>query len=162
MANGLTHTAAYWIAQNIILGRGETGLESDTNLTKTGDGVTAWNSFAEYNVPIVNCFEQILSGDVNKVPSSFAVQQAMAGIVAGSGVAGQIAFWNGTNSIAGDAGLVYDSATDYLKVNGRIRIGSLVAPTEVLDVTGNGLFSGHLAAGANATINSLSISNLMI
>ena len=34
---------------------------------------------------------------------------AVAGIVAGSGVAGQVSFWDGANSIAGDAGLIYNS-----------------------------------------------------
>ena len=37
-------TAALWSAANPLLAQGEQGLETDTNLTKTGDGVTYWNS----------------------------------------------------------------------------------------------------------------------
>lgn len=37
-------TAANWAAKNPVLWQGEIGFESDTDLGKTGDGVTAWNS----------------------------------------------------------------------------------------------------------------------
>lgn len=37
-------TAAAWTAANPILAAGEPGLETDTDLIKYGDGVTAWNS----------------------------------------------------------------------------------------------------------------------
>src|SRR3990170_7072122 len=65
------------------------------------------------------------------------------GGITGSGVAGQIAFWDGANSIAGDAGLIYNSVTEYLNVNGRIGIGSLVAPTNALSVTGSSNITGQ-------------------
>lgn len=39
-------TAAVWSAANPILAQGEPGLETDTNLIKFGDGVTAWTSLA--------------------------------------------------------------------------------------------------------------------
>jgi hypothetical protein len=42
-------TAANWTAANPVLLSGEEGLETDTRKTKTGNGVTAWNSLA-YNV----------------------------------------------------------------------------------------------------------------
>ena len=37
-------TAAAWAAANPVLALAEPGLETDTNLIKYGDGVTAWNS----------------------------------------------------------------------------------------------------------------------
>ena len=37
-------TAALWTSTNPVLGSGEMGIESDTNLFKLGDGVTAWTS----------------------------------------------------------------------------------------------------------------------
>jgi hypothetical protein len=37
-------TAANWTAANPILAQGELGFEIDTNKSKVGDGVTAWNS----------------------------------------------------------------------------------------------------------------------
>ena len=37
-------TAAAWAAANPILSAGEPGLETDTNLIKYGNGVSAWNS----------------------------------------------------------------------------------------------------------------------
>lgn len=39
-------TAAAWTAADPILAVGERGLETDTQLTKLGDGVTSWNSLA--------------------------------------------------------------------------------------------------------------------
>lgn len=39
-------TAANWASVNPVLGQGEHGYVLDTGDTKTGDGVTAWNSLA--------------------------------------------------------------------------------------------------------------------
>jgi hypothetical protein len=39
-------TAANWTSENPILLPGETGYETDTRKSKTGDGTTAWNSLA--------------------------------------------------------------------------------------------------------------------
>jgi hypothetical protein len=38
--------------------------------------------------------------------------------IGGTGIAGQVAFWNGVNVIEGDAGLVYNSTTDLLTITG--------------------------------------------
>lgn len=40
----LSATAAEWTEANPILGDGETGVETDTGRTKSGDGTTAWTS----------------------------------------------------------------------------------------------------------------------
>lgn len=42
-------TAANWTAANPVLDVGEFGVEEDTTLFKTGDGVTAWNDLAYAN-----------------------------------------------------------------------------------------------------------------
>jgi len=39
-------TGTQWTADNTILNKNQQGLETDTNLIKNGDGVTAWNSLA--------------------------------------------------------------------------------------------------------------------
>ena len=36
--------ANVWAEKNPILGSGEIGVESDTNLSKLGDGIKRWNS----------------------------------------------------------------------------------------------------------------------
>ena len=41
-------TATNWTTANPILAEGEVGVETDTNKTKIGDGVTAWNSLAYF------------------------------------------------------------------------------------------------------------------
>lgn len=41
-------TAAYWAAEDPVLGAGEPGWETDTRLLKIGDGVTAWTSLPPY------------------------------------------------------------------------------------------------------------------
>jgi hypothetical protein len=35
--------ANYWAELNPVLGEGELGIESDTGLSKLGDGKTTWN-----------------------------------------------------------------------------------------------------------------------
>lgn len=42
-------TASQWTAANFVLASNEVGQESDTGLTKTGDGSTAWNSLPYTN-----------------------------------------------------------------------------------------------------------------
>lgn len=49
-------TAANWTLNNPILAEGEVGVETDTKLQKTGDGVTAWNSLPYMKV---ECMQEI-------------------------------------------------------------------------------------------------------
>jgi hypothetical protein len=35
--------ANFWAVENPVLGEGELGIESDTGLSKLGDGSTLWN-----------------------------------------------------------------------------------------------------------------------
>ena len=44
-------TAANWTSVNPTLAAGETGFETDTRLTKVGDGSTAWTSLAYVAIP---------------------------------------------------------------------------------------------------------------
>ena len=44
-------TAANWTSVNHTLAAGETGFETDTRLTKVGDGSTAWTSLAYVAIP---------------------------------------------------------------------------------------------------------------
>lgn len=69
-------TSANFTATNPVLLKNQTGQESDTGLTKIGDGVTAWNAM-DYDTPVKTAFEQVLSGLKYKVPSSFAVKTAV-------------------------------------------------------------------------------------
>jgi len=48
---GLQNSAAWFTANNPILGLGQIGQESDTYATKIGDGITAWNSLAYREQP---------------------------------------------------------------------------------------------------------------
>ena len=45
------NTAAAWTAANEVLRAGGQGFETDTNLFKFGDGVTAWNDLPYMNEP---------------------------------------------------------------------------------------------------------------
>ncbi len=42
------HPVAWWISNNPIPKNGCWGLETDTNLVKYGDGLTAWNSLSYF------------------------------------------------------------------------------------------------------------------
>ena len=44
----IEHTSAYWVANNPVINLGDEGKESDTGLSKLGDGNTAWNNLAYY------------------------------------------------------------------------------------------------------------------
>jgi len=46
-------TSANWTSNNPTLLIGEQGLETDTGLTKIGDGVTAWTSLPYHRAPII-------------------------------------------------------------------------------------------------------------
>jgi hypothetical protein len=61
-------------------------------------------------------------------------QSVLTNPVTGSGVAGQVTFWDGTNSVTGDSGFVWDNT------NKRLGIG-VSTPTQLLHVGGNALFA---------------------
>lgn len=47
--NPLKHTRAYWVANNPILKLGQVGIETESGLVKTGDGLTAYNDLVGYD-----------------------------------------------------------------------------------------------------------------
>lgn len=51
-------TAANWTAANPVLLEGEWALETDTDLTKLGDGVTPWNSLKYFMEDVPNIYLQ--------------------------------------------------------------------------------------------------------
>ena len=64
-------------------------------------------------------------------------------LVTGSGVSGQLTYWNGTNSITGNADLVWNAA------NTRLGIG-VASPTQRLEVIGNTKTTGLIISTATA------------
>ena len=60
-------SAANWKAQNPVLGKGECGIELDTNKFKFGDGAKAWNdlSYAGTSIKIEGEGEVIIGAEVN-------------------------------------------------------------------------------------------------
>jgi hypothetical protein len=80
-------------------------------------------------------------------------QNALTNPITGTGVSGQVSFWNGTNSQAGDSGLVWDNA------NKRLGIG-LNNPSDklhILDNQGgsnaNFIFFGNVTSGYTAFLS---------
>lgn len=75
------------------------------------------------------------------------------GIVGGTGVANQIAYWTAADTIGGDAGLTYNAATDSLTIAGNV----LMADDKFIGITGdiriefdssNGYIKVHLGDAA--------------
>lgn len=60
-------SAAVWTEKNPVLGKGECGIELDTNKFKFGDGATAWNSLAYVgtSIKIKGEGEVIIGAEVN-------------------------------------------------------------------------------------------------
>lgn len=53
-----------WLARNPVLGEGEYGLETNTNLLKIGDGVTTWNNLPYLNKLNDEYFKHMLDGSL--------------------------------------------------------------------------------------------------
>lgn len=77
-------TSTAWAQANPVLADGEPGFERDTNLTKIGDGVTAWNALPYTTKADANfTFEQspaaetwIITHGLGKYPSITIVDSA--------------------------------------------------------------------------------------
>ena len=66
-------TAAQWTALNPTLTLGELGIETDTNKTKIGDGVTAWNSqLYMYEQPNIQIYRGTALLDFGSTPTDEA------------------------------------------------------------------------------------------
>src|SRR6478609_5542695 len=75
--------------------------------------------------------------------------------IAGSGANGQVTFWTGANTQAGNASFIWNNSSNRLGVN-------IASPGYTLDVGGNGRFTGALALNGNMSMTgSISSVNLM-
>jgi hypothetical protein len=75
-------TAEAWTAANTVLAQGEPGVETDTNKSKIGDGVTAWTSLAYFDAAIWTALAAAGSGgniDGGGANSVYLVAQAVDG-----------------------------------------------------------------------------------
>jgi hypothetical protein len=71
-------------------------------------------------------------------------QNALTNPITGTGAAGQVAFWNGTNTQTGDSGLVWDN------VNKRLGVGGTPGAFR-LDVNGTARVTGAMSLGVTGT-----------
>lgn len=63
--------------------------------------------------------------------SSTSVGGGAAGVIGGSGVATQVAFWGNPDTVIGDAGMTYNAGTDTLTVAGNLVVGGTVDGVDV-------------------------------
>lgn len=62
----IQHPKAYWTVQNPILDLGVVGSETDTYLSKIGDGSTAWNDLGYQIPPMLQQLPEFQSGVDNQ------------------------------------------------------------------------------------------------
>ena len=72
------------------------------------------------------------------------------GGVSGSGVAGQVAFWDGESSIAGDTGFQYDSTLNHFGLGAAAQSNITLYATETLNTNGEVGFYGNFSFFATA------------
>ena len=150
-------TAAQFTAANTLLLKNQTGQESDTKLMKFGNGVTLWNSL-DYTVPSSSAFEKVLSGLVEKVPSSFAVQTAIntTTITAVAPLSLSSGTLTITQSGAGTSG--YLSSTDWNTFNGKENVLTFTSPltrsTNTVSIgASTSIANGYLSSADWTTFN---------
>jgi hypothetical protein len=103
----------------------------------TGD-ITNWNDAYTKRITSLTTIgasgAATLLANVLNVPNytlaGLGGQPLLTNPITGTGVSGQVAFWNGTNTQTGDSGLFWDNT------NKRLGIGT-TGPSEILDVLGN-------------------------
>jgi hypothetical protein len=139
-ANGLSITSGQVLSIGLASGSTNGALSSTDWTTFNGKqnalGFTAEN--------VANKAINLTSPDDTKYPTTLAVSTALAGKqnaltnpITGTGVSGQVSFWNGTGTQTGDNGLFWDN------VNKRLGVGTN-SPSKLLDVNGGSIFSGAL------------------
>jgi hypothetical protein len=167
-------TAAQWTSANPTLASGEVGVETDTNKQKIGDGTTAWNSLAYFNV------NGISFGTTGLTPStSTAGNVTVAGTLnvanGGTGLttipAGNVVIGNGTSALygvaPGTAGNVLTSIagvwTSNAAVGGGGSPGGSTTQVQFNNAgsfagDGNLTFSGSTLTSANLIVSNLTVS----
>ena len=164
-------TAAQWTSANPTLASGEVGVETDTNKQKIGDGTTAWNSLAYFNV------NGISFGTTGLTPStSTAGNVTVAGTLnvsnGGTGLttipAGNVVIGNGTSALygvaPGTAGNVLTSIGGVWTSNAAVGGGgSPGGSTTQVQFNNAGSFAGDANltfSGSTLTSANLIVSNL--
>ena len=67
-------TKANWAAANPILDDGEPGVETDTNRTKIGNGVSTWNQLGYQSVPFYGAFQDDTTQTITSTTTAYAMK----------------------------------------------------------------------------------------
>ena len=67
------------------------------------------------------------------------------GTVTGSGVNGQVSFWNGASTLAGSTSLSWDN------VNGYLKVGTAIVSTAALQIGGNAQATSYIVTGGTSS-----------
>jgi hypothetical protein len=127
------------------------GLTSQVQYFATG---TSGTDFAISSATDTHTFNLPTASATNRGALSSADWSAFSGKVGGSGAAGQIAYWNGTSSQTGSAGLTYNNTSGIITLTnttGGSTTPSLVFSTSSFNsqiIIGNSTYG--FAAGANS------------
>jgi hypothetical protein len=121
------------------------GLTAQVQYFATG---TSGTDFAISSVTDTHTFNLPIASGTNTGKLSNTDWTTFNNKVGGSGVAGQVAYWNGTSSQTGSNNLFWDAA------NARLGIGTN-APAYKLDVNGTARVSDTFTAGTNTFTNKL-------
>ena len=118
-----------------------------TGTSGTDFGISSSTSTHTFNLPTASA--------TNRGALSSADWTTFNGKVGGTGAAGQVAFWNGTNTQTGDNGLFWDNTNKRLGVNTnsptvRLQIEESIGTQAKILV---GKISGNLASSTSGSIN---------
>lgn len=139
-------TAANWTSNDPTLTAGEIGWESDTNLFKIGDGVTAWTGLSYANLP----------STITVANEATDTTCFLSFFTAATGVLQPKTNANLTyNSSTGEVSVIGALNVDDLVLNGSTITSSLVNGNIIIQPTGSGVIS------ANGDI-SLNVSNIFL
>ena len=134
-------TASKWTTANPVLGKGEVGIEIDTNKFKIGDGVKTWSELA-YNGIVVKGSSTngniLVDGVETKVYTLPIAGSALGGVKSSSGTGKVTVAGNGTMSVSSVA------TANQLATARTISLAG--------DVTGSASFSGAANASISATL----------
>jgi len=154
---------------NPVLSGGEPGLDSNYNIFKIGDGITAWSGLAPANFPIANSGDGIKYNGIIWETDSFIAHSGdnisifvnnLSYISGEPGSEGHVAFWNNDGSLSyrGDesnAALAFQE-TGKLEVSGVIESSGI----RIIPSTDN-FFLGNVSVGTSDVETKLTISGVV-